>query len=289
MIDEEALAFYNIVQTYQMELGRYVGLPVTLDQDANLFITAAGITDLTQIRAINTLVTNLKLAQLWPKMKAVYPMVGGTATTHKFNLKNSADTNAAFRLLFVGGVTHASTGVTFNGTNGYADTFLTPSTTLTANNNSLLYYSRTLAVGASFAVDIGAFPNQTINSSGYSLIVRRSNNDSAFSANTTSTTSFIALASITDGRGCFIGSIINSSSRKYYRNASLIASNLTTGDQSLPPQKIFIGALSNNNIPSLYSLRECSFATIGDGLTDEEQSNLYTIIQYFQITLNRQV
>ena len=32
-------------------------------------------------------------------MKAIYPFVGGTATTHKFNLKDPADINAAFRLV----------------------------------------------------------------------------------------------------------------------------------------------------------------------------------------------
>jgi hypothetical protein len=287
LTDTEAVIFYNIVQAFQTSLGRSIGTQTVSDSDAQAFINAAALTDQVQTTAINNLVLNLKANGLWTRMSAIYPFVGETATTQKFNLKDPRDLNVAFRLLFSGGVTHASTGVTFNGTNGYADTFLTPSTTLTANNNSLSYYSRTLAVGASFAVDIGAFPNQTINSSGYSLIVRRSNNDSAFSANTTSTTSFIALASITDGRGCFIGSIINSSSRKYYRNASLIASNLTTGNQSLPPQKIFIGALSNNNIASLFSNRECAFASIGASMIDEEALAFYNIVQTYQMELGR--
>lgn len=259
------------------------------DYDALLFLSAVGITDPTQRLAVNYLTFSLKVNGLWDKLNAIYPFVGGTATTHKFNLKNPADTNAAFRLLFVGGVTHSSNGVTFDGANGYADTFMAASTTLTANNNSLSYYSRTLAAGASLAVDMGAFPNQTTNSSGYSLIIRRSDNTSAFSANTTSTTSFAAVTSTTNGTGFFNGSIINSSSRKFYRNGSVIATNTTTGIQSLPPQKIFLGALSNNNVASLFSSRQCTFASIGSGLSDSEATVFYNIVQTFQIILGRSI
>ena len=70
------------------------------DTDAQAFITAAGITDTTQQSAINSLVTNLKGYGIWSKMKAIYPMVGGTANAHKFNLKDSRDLDAAFRLGF---------------------------------------------------------------------------------------------------------------------------------------------------------------------------------------------
>ncbi len=68
------------------------------DADAQAFITATAITDLTQQTAINTLVTQLKTYGIWTKMKALYPFVGGTATAHKFNLKDPRDLDAAFRL-----------------------------------------------------------------------------------------------------------------------------------------------------------------------------------------------
>ena len=58
----------------------------SFDADAQAFITAAVITDNTQITAINTLVTDLKAYNIWSKMKALYPFVGGTASTHKWNL-----------------------------------------------------------------------------------------------------------------------------------------------------------------------------------------------------------
>ena len=85
------------------------------DPDAQAFITAAGITDTTQKNAINTLVLDLKAYAIWPKFIAIYPYVGGTATTHKFNLVDPLDDNAAFRITWNGGVTHNANGITGNG------------------------------------------------------------------------------------------------------------------------------------------------------------------------------
>ena len=70
---------------------------VAYDPDAQAFITAAGITDNTQKSAINTLVLDMKGFGIWTKMKAIYPFVGGTATTHKFNLKNPLDTSTLYK------------------------------------------------------------------------------------------------------------------------------------------------------------------------------------------------
>jgi len=49
-----------------------------VDADAQAFITAANITNTTQQSAIDTLVKSLKTANIWTKMKAIYPFVGGT-------------------------------------------------------------------------------------------------------------------------------------------------------------------------------------------------------------------
>lgn len=101
-----------------------------INPDAQAFLTAAGITDPTQVNAVNTLVNGLQQDGIWSKMKAVYPFVGGTATTHKYNLKDPRDLDAAFRLAFNGGWTHNANGITGNGTNTYADTFSFSSRTI---------------------------------------------------------------------------------------------------------------------------------------------------------------
>jgi len=124
-----------------------------VDADAQAFISAAGITDLTQAAAINTLVNDLKTYGIWTKMKAIYPFVGGSATSHKFNLKDPRDLDAAFRLVFNGGWTHASTGAKPNGTTGYAKTFYNPSSNLTP---FLGYYSITNGNTGTDQIDMGS-------------------------------------------------------------------------------------------------------------------------------------
>ena len=49
---------------------------VILDADANAFLVAASITNSTQVSAINVLTVDLKSANIWSKMKAIYPFVG---------------------------------------------------------------------------------------------------------------------------------------------------------------------------------------------------------------------
>jgi hypothetical protein len=50
-----------------------------------------------------------------------------------------------------------------------------------------------------------------------------------------------------------------------------------------------MGARNDTGTPVFYSLKQAAFATIGDGLTDDEASSLYTIVQKYQTTLGRQV
>jgi hypothetical protein len=118
---------------------------VSLDSDAQAFLTAAGITDPIISGAIDTLVVDLKAANIWSKMKAIYPMVGGSSSTHKWNLKDPRDLDAAFRLAFYGGWTHNSNGATPNGVNGYADTKINSNLELTLINMHFAsaLYSRT--------------------------------------------------------------------------------------------------------------------------------------------------
>jgi hypothetical protein len=110
------------------------------DPDATLFIQVSQITGSTQRGAIVDLVKDLKSNNLWSKMKAVYPMVGGTAETHKWNLKDPRDVDAAFRLTFTGGWTHSSTGAKGNGSNAWANTNLNARNNLT--NGRKFYNTR---------------------------------------------------------------------------------------------------------------------------------------------------
>jgi len=256
------------------------------DADARAFITAAGITNGTQIGAINTLVKGLKGANLWTKLKAIYPMVGGTATTHKFNLKDPRDLDAAFRLNFQGGWTHGATGAKPNGTTGYADTFLTPSTSLTLYSASLSYYSReTTASVAQVEIgceNLGGLPS-------VALRVQISNTTRSGFYNGSTGADWVFAAN-TDSKGFFVGTRTTANLNKAFKNGSEIGNNTTTSHNAQPTVKIYLGALNDRNVAvKNFSDRECAFSSIGDGLNDTENSQLFNIVQTYQTTLARQV
>ena len=253
-----------------------------VDADAQAFITATGITDTSQKSAINTLVLNLKSYGIWSKTKAIYPMVGGTATTHKYNLKDPRDLDAAFRLQFNGGWTHSSGGALPNGT-AYADTFLNALTTLTNNNYHLGHYSRTQKTTGG-EVDMGTGEFATIKM--IAIDQYYAGAGKAFAAG--DYTSNLMLNADTNTLGMMVGNRSSQTSAKIFMNAVQKGSTLTTSNSNiLPNGKIFIGAL--NATPIEYSTKQCAFASIGDGLTDTEVSNFYTAVQAFNTTLARQV
>jgi hypothetical protein len=257
----------------------------SFDPDAQAFITAAAITDNTQQNAINTLVLALKGYSIWTKMKAIYPIVGGTASQHKFNLKDPRDLDAAFRLTFATGWTHSATGMTPS--NAFADTFLIPNTSMVVNSAHLSYYSRTDSAILN-EIPIGVSLN--LGGNGLNLVIRRNTNVNSFRA-TSGIFSGVVDSTSTDSRGLTTGSITSSSSRKIYKNGTLLNTNSSTITQVRSTGKIFIGAVNITDLggATFFTNKECAFASIGDGLTDTESANLYTAVQAFQTTLSRQV
>jgi hypothetical protein len=256
----------------------YAGLTdiVGLDSSASAFISAAGITDATQISAINNLVVGMKADGIWIKMKAIYPFVGGTASTHKWNLKDPRDLDAAFRLVFNGGWTHSSTGATPNGTNGYADTNVINNTNLTDRASHWSMYFRTLvndgfngyyqsAAGAVFGVQ----PKDSTTKIAVGL-----NN--------------LTVTTVTSTLGYYVGSINSTTLGKLYVNNSN-AYNTITPLNINANLKFYIGALNSSGTAILYSSNQCSFSTLGDKLTDTEAANLYSRVNTFQVALSRNV
>jgi hypothetical protein len=253
------------------------GTPV--DPDAQAFITAASITNPTQQSAINTLVTDLKADGLWSKMKAIYPFVGSSATSNSYNLKNTSQ----FQITWNGGVTHSSNGVLSNDINGYGNTGLNPSTVLSLNSTHLSYYSRSNTNGSEdVEMGISLAPDRRLLIAPKflgTLSAVRAVNDAQVGPS----------ASPSDTRGLFIASRINSTQTKLYRNTStLFTDNINSGN--LANGNVFLLVYNTGSLPPVhYSSRQCAFASIGDGLTDTEATNLYTRVQVFNTTLNRQV
>jgi len=270
----------------------YRHLIISFDADALAFISAASITDNNQKNAINTLVINLKNFGIWSKMKAMYPIVGGNATAHKFNLKDPRDLDVAFRLSFVGGWTHSANGMTPNGTTGYAETFVVPSTNLNNNNSHLSFYSRTnssVVAKSDFAVqDNQGGTVKTMYLIFYNALTLTVGSLQSVDANRVNFTPEV------NSLGLLLISRTSSTSLKLYRNSVLKATQTLASNSLLAGISPVIGAFkfrSNAGVTSYsgFSVRQCAFATIGDGLSDTETANLYNEIQQFQTTLGREV
>jgi hypothetical protein len=253
---------------------------IGLDPDAQAFLSAAGITDATITTAIDTLVIQLKAIGVWAKLKAIYPFVGGTATTHKFNLKNPADTNAAFRLSFVGGWTHSANGALPNGTNAYADTFLNQLLNGQQDSAHISYYSRTTSNG--LEIEIGSTTNNFANGS---LIEIRTSGITYYKVNTTS--NYMTYTD-PDAKGFYMANRTLSNLTNAWKNG-IKESQASTASNTPANNNVYLGAVNNVSTPQFFTTKECALASIGDGLTDTEAANYYTAVQSFQTTLNRQV
>jgi hypothetical protein len=254
---------------------------VSTDTDAQAFITATGITDATQQGAIDALVKGLKTDLLWTKMLAVYPFVGGTATTCKFNLKNPVDTNLGHRLNFVGGWTFSNNGVTPNGTTAYADTFLVPLTHFTLGNSSVSVYSRinNLEVGILLGTRGSAF------NTNLEIALRNSTNTNIY--HNTSSGGIIVSPTPTTSAINFISSRINSANNITAQNGA--TNSQVSSEIAFSSYPIYISAKNNIGVAASFSTRNLAFAHIGTGLTQAECTLLYNRIQTFQTTLSRQV
>jgi hypothetical protein len=245
------------------------------DADALLFIANASITDTTQKSAINTLVTDLKIANIWTKMKAVYPMVGGTASQHRFNLKDPRTEDAAYYLTFYNGWTHNLDGANGNPSDVYADTKFTGLT----NNSSLSYYNKYTGLDNTNIL-MGVYNNPDVNSA----IASNLGGNSIFTIRSNTNLQYTSIAN----KGFWIANRQNQTNINAWHNGVKTGTSTTSSSSSPQTGAIYLNSY-NAGTPSYPSKAICAFASIADGLTDTEASNFYTAVQAYQTTLGRQV
>jgi hypothetical protein len=286
LTDAEAANFYTAVQTFQTTLGRNVGAPIVSDTDAQAFLNAAEITSQIQANAIDVLVTDLKSANIWTKMKALYPFVGGTASSHKFNLKDPRDLDAAYRLVFNGGWTHSSNGAQPNGTTAFADTKLIPSSTLSLNSTHLSVYLNTnySGPGSTDVVDMGVEDASYTNR----LFIEPSTNGNVYSINNSNGYSYIN-TSDSNSLGLYVNNRISSTAINLFKNNIKLINDTARISSGLSVRPLYIGAHNFVGSASYLSSRRQAFASMGDGLTDAEAAAFYTAVQKYQTSLGRQV
>jgi hypothetical protein len=263
------------------------GSSVTFDADALSFITAAAITDTTQKTAISTLVTDLKTYNIWTKMKAIYPFVGGTAASHKWNLKDPRDLDAAYRLVFSGGGTHDSTGYIMNGTDSFASTYFNPSTVSgwKDNHNLSIYLKTTTPVGTGWHLGYG---NTISGDPVYGLAIRRQGSNDLIYDNGNYTQNGRIQTTTTDARGFWCGNSVATNDRRIYKNGLEIGQRLSTVFGTPANDIMTIGAVNGTGGSLKYYLSGInSLTSFSDGLSLTELTNLNTAVTTYQTILSR--
>ena len=267
--DAEVLSIYN---------GYAARFDFGIDPDASAFISAAGITNSTQKTAINQLVLDLKSYSIWAKMQAIYPFVGGTATSHKYNLKDPRDLDVAYRLQFNGGWTHSSNGIQGDGSTGYANTFAAaPSTAIPDRANHWSSYNKQLPSSAKYT---GIF-DYPPNFSTYGWYGGPGSNWFGGLQN-------FAGTGISSQTGFINGTVTSSSNAVLYLNGSSIYSTSSTTSFG-GSYNYYLGAQNQGGNATSYNDALVAFASLGNSLTATNAANFYTAVQAFQTTLGRQV
>ena len=270
------------------------------DPDAQAFINATGISG-SNATAINTLVLDLKSANIWDKLYAAYPFIGGTAAAHKYNLVDPQDTDAAYRAVFTD-CTHNSTGVVFNGTSAFANSFVDFTNVLQDDSHWSFYNTNNVSPYMTSGVypTGGGFPYQT----------RRRNESRYHGVEMGAGAGIYAMVNSLEAKtgdedpagnlaGWLMGSRISSTQQKVKNNnRTIFTQNENSTTKPANGVKAIIGARNNSdgtgtgiNIQaSTYTAYYAGWWSIGDGLTDDTMINAYyTAVQDYQTAIGRQV
>jgi hypothetical protein len=244
---------------------------VQFDPDALAFFArvdaATGVPNslsATEKTATNQLVLDLKANSLWTPMKAIYPMVGASAAACAQNLKSSSFTGT----FSAGQWTFASTGVQSPSANGHMDTGLLATTNLSTSSAHLSVYINTAPNGQQFLAN-GALSGflQTAGGQIYGSL-------GGTFINTT----------VTANAAFYMVNRPSGTTLKLIKNASVVLSATNAG-ASYAANNFLLNAYTTTQF-----INNCryAFASIGDGLSDTESSNLYTAVHSFNTTLSRQ-
>jgi len=117
----------------------------------------------TEINALRYLVYGFKQNGTWDKHTVIYPFVGSTSGSHKYNLKDPRDSDDAYRMTFIGSGSHSSLGYKGSDSVGgdvYAKTYFTTNDLVYSGGDVdglVAYYSVTNVTGtATTSTEIGA-------------------------------------------------------------------------------------------------------------------------------------
>lgn len=235
-----------------------------------------------RVDALNNLVWGLIGEGLWDLCDAIYPFLGGTTgAAQKWNIKNVADTNAAYRITWTGaGFTFSESGVQSTGAAGnFGDTFYTPGSPPSPTTTSNIHISAYANIGGTITGCY--FGATTAGNAGATQIVRTSTPLLVGNANLQNASFMSAGANFT---GFFQPVRTGATTSVFYRNGASVATS--TGAVSNPNTNALILNRGGSASPSNARL---AFASLGQGMTADQARDFYNLIQAYQVSLARQV
>jgi hypothetical protein len=254
--------------------------PSTPPQSVQNFLTASGITDTTISNALTTLVNGMVSNGIWNKMYAVYPFVGGTQNTNKWNLINTG----SYTLAQSGNWNYSSNGVSSSKANddNLNTNFAVPPEL--SGSLSLGVYNRTSGPNG---YDIGTV---RVGNTGNQIALISQFTDNRFYFGIPTQIGGVS-AAVTSSLGFFQASRTSNSKVVGYRNGTQLGINNTTINEPYYYYPLVIGNvnIADRNDDYAPSNRQYAFAYIGQGLSDSELVAYNTLVQQFQTSLSRNV
>jgi hypothetical protein len=259
------------------------------DADATAYlaavVSAGGTVTPTITTATNTLFTDLKTAGIYTKTIAMYPYVGAVQNSCLIEAK----LQTAFNMVFNGGWTFNSSGVTPNGTSGWATNNMFADVSLSLNDNSIWTYIGTDPATVAYHGEIGTNDYLAANKV---LILLGGNNTlgdtSSIFYNSSGTDALVFTpATIPSALGFFGNNRTSSTNLNVWYNGTKIGTRTAANTSSLPNDKLQFPVDGSTALQ--YGVRRHQFDWVGQGLNDTEAASFSTIVNAFQTALGRNV
>lgn len=216
---------------------------------------------------------------------AVYPFIGGTAFSHKFNFLNPSQ----YQITWNGGWVHDSNGILGNGVDTYGDTGFNPTGILSINSSSQgVYVNLDNSTGTQIEMGVGSF-----NSGGASInfwqIYTRTGGLYFGGDNQGNNTTFNAtLSNLSNGLGMSTVSRISSNNTTSYRNTRPVVTG-TAAPLGYSNGNVWIGAANQTDgiIYRAFSRKRIAFAHANEGILVDKMKVFQHDIYVWQRSMGR--
>ena len=261
---------------------------ITYDTDAITYFTAAGITDTAEKDAVNQLVLDLKGTgstpsgtDLWTDAAAFYPISPTSLAASAYNLRDTTNLN----MTWANSPTHASSGVTFNGSTQYGDTGFVPSTASLANGYDITLGLQIVNTNSAVFGLIGAVHNASKRT--YMIL---NNGDLIQDFHNTTGRLATSTGGVYQGRIIITADRTTNGGKANYLNGSSLGTLSSEDDGTPATVSLLVGARNSGGIVQNNSAFEIRFGLIiPKGLNSTAVADLDDAIVRYSTALSRNI